>query len=75
VIDPERHPFWPVGHTHDPLVHVPPTQLAPQAPQLLLSVSVLTHVPPQFVSPIVHPVQTPDEHTWPDAHAIVHEPQ
>jgi hypothetical protein len=32
---------WPVGQAHAPAVHaVPPAQVAPQAPQLLLSPAV-----------------------------------
>ncbi len=41
--------------THTPLLHdVPTAHTFPQNPQLLLSVAVFTHVPPQNVLPLGH---------------------
>jgi hypothetical protein len=54
---------------------VPVVHALPQAPQLALSVCVLTHTPPQSVMPGPQSPQTPAEHCWPIGHAWPHMPQ
>jgi hypothetical protein len=45
--------------------------LLPQAPQLLLSFPVFTHVPPHGFWPAGH-LQTPEEHDAPLGHLVPH---
>jgi hypothetical protein len=73
----EPQSIVPLGHVQLPAEHTfPPLQATPQPPQLLLSVCVFTHAPPQFVVPPIHVVEhVPLMHTWPVVHAIVQLPQ
>ena len=65
----------PPGHAQPPLTQVVPDgQTLPQAPQLLLSVVVVTQRPAQSVWPEGH-WQRPAEHTWPVGHTIPQAPQ
>jgi hypothetical protein len=47
------HAVWPLGHWHEPWLHVsPPEHAMPQVPQLTLSLLVFVHWPPHGVSPV-----------------------
>jgi hypothetical protein len=63
----------PVGHLQRPLVHVPPEQVVPHPPQLLLSVNVFAQAPLHTVCPAAQ--QRPDTHDWPAPQAFPHPPQ
>ena len=66
---------WPVGQVQVLATQVCPSPHArPQAPQLPLSLDVVTHVPLQSVWPAGH-AHAPDEHRWPIAHTRPHAPQ
>lgn len=65
----------PPGQAQPPLTQeVPVGQTIPQAPQLLLSLVVLTQRPPQSVCPETQP-QRPAVHTWPVRQTIPQAPQ
>src|SRR4051812_24640878 len=72
---------WPLGQSQTPSKQVRPSlQTLPQAPQLLLSQHVETHVPLQFTSPSVQqsPLgqpQTPSKHVSPEGQAFPQAPQ
>jgi hypothetical protein len=67
--------FATVHRWQTPLMHEPPRQLCPHAPQLAASEPcVFVHVPLQFVCPEGQPqvplLQTPPTaHEWPEPHA------
>ena len=55
---------------------LPPVQATPHPPQLAESLFVSTHALAQDVRPAPQEdVHSPAEHTWPDAHFVVHAPQ
>jgi hypothetical protein len=67
-----------VAHTHCPDRQVdPPVHAFPHAPQLLLSVCVLTHAPLQNVAPVVAQAQAPFWQVAPPEplHVVPHPPQ
>jgi hypothetical protein len=71
----------PLGQSQTPSKQVrPPLQTLPQAPQLLLSQHVETHVPLQFTSPSAQqsPLgqpQIPSKHVSPGGQALPQAPQ
>src|SRR5215218_2357238 len=71
----------PLGQSQTPSKQVrPPLQTLPQAPQLLLSQHVETHVPLQFTSPSAQqsPLgqpQIPSKHVSPGGQTLPHAPQ
>src|SRR5438874_1177377 len=68
------HSCSPTGHPHVPLPHVaPPVHLMPQPPQLLLSLSSSTHVPPQLFWPPAQHV--PSWQLSPTGHELPQVPQ
>jgi hypothetical protein len=70
--EPSRHGTVPSGQRQLPPEQVlPPVHLLPQAPQLLLSFPVFTHVPPHGFWPAGH-LQTPEEHDAPLGHLVPH---
>src|SRR5215204_3332280 len=72
---------FPLGQSQTPSKQVRPSlQTFPQAPQLLLSQQVATHVPLQFTSPSAQqsPLgqsQMPSKQDVPDGHALPQAPQ
>jgi B12-binding domain/radical SAM domain protein len=65
----------PAGGVHRPAEQVSPAlQRVPQAPQLLVSVCVLTHEPPHEVVPDAQ-AQRPPEQPVPELHGLLQRPQ
>jgi hypothetical protein len=65
----------PIGHLHWPVMHCANSgHWFPHVPQLLKSVLVSTHVPPQSIFPLGQE-QAPPRQVWPSVHVLPHAPQ
>jgi hypothetical protein len=65
----------PIGHLHWPEMHCAnPGHWFPHAPQLLKSLLVSMHVPPQSIWPLGQE-QVPPWQVWPSMHGLPHLPQ
>lgn len=63
-----------LDHMHRPALHVPLSQMRPQAPQLTRSLIVSVHAPSQTIPPPGHP-HVPPAHDAPVGQTVSQEPQ